>query len=184
MHADDAAQEPGWIDRAQGGDRQAMEALIEMHLPLISLLASRIQASCVERETLIQAGCIGMMQAVRHYARGREAKLTTYAVSWILGEMKRAIQREASFCLSLNSESDEDERTLLDTLCAGSGIDIDTMDLRMAIERLEEDLRLVICLRYFRDKTQKETALLLHRSQAQISRMERQALDALYAQLA
>jgi len=172
------------IALAQQGDMEAMLALMDRHLPLIGALAARLQIPYMEKDALIQAGRIGLMQAVRHYACGRETKLTTYAVSWILGEMKRAIRREASFCISLNAETETGQRSLADTLMTDKGIDIDAVDLRMAVEKLSEELRMVVCLRYFRDKTQKETALLLKKSQTQISRMERQALDRLHAQLA
>lgn len=183
MRIDETCLQREWIERAQQGDTQAMQELIEMHLPLIGALAARMRIPYMERNVLLQAGQVGMMHAVLHYAWDRETKLTTYAVPWILGEMKKAVRREASFCLSLNREAEEGERSLEDTLLAGEQIDIDKVDLRMAIEKLAEDLRLVVCLRYFRGMTQKETALLLHKSQAQISRMERQALDALHAQL-
>ena len=182
MHIDDAEMER--IVLAQQGDMQAMQALVDLHLPLIGALAARLRIPYMEKDALIQAGCMGFMQAVRRYACGRETKLTTYAVPWILGEMKRAIRRETSFCLSLDGEAESGEGSLLCTLSGSEGIDVTAVDLRMAHEKLTEDLRMVVCLRYFRDKTQKETALLLKKSQTQISRMERQALDHLHALLA
>ena len=182
MHIDET--ELSQIERVQHGDRQAMQALIEKHRPLIGALAARLRISFVDKEALIQAGNIGLIQAAMHYVSDRETKLTTYAVPWILGEMKKVIRREASFGISLNSGSDEHRGMLLDAISEKDGIDIAAVDLRIALEKLAEDLRLVICLRYFRDMTQKETALLMKKSQTQISRMERRALDVLHAHLA
>ena len=56
--------------------------------------------------------------------------------------------------------------------------------LRMAMNELEAEEQRVVLLRYYRDMTQQETARLLGRSQAQISRIERRALDRLRTLLA
>jgi len=184
MRIEEGERELKRIDRARSGDAEAMQELIEMHLPLIGVLASRLRVSYMEKEVFIQAGCIGLMQAVRHYRRGMDAKLITYAVPWILGEMKKALRRESASGISLEGMTESEEHRPIKMLCSREGVDIAGVDLRMALEKLSDDLRLVVCLRYFRDKTQKETAQLLSKSQAQISRMERQALDALHAYLA
>jgi len=95
MRIDEDDRETKWINLAKNGDAEAMQALIEMHLPLIRTLSSRLRVSYIEKEVLIQAGSIGLMQAIKHYSYGMETKLTTYAVPWILGEMKKALRREA-----------------------------------------------------------------------------------------
>ena len=57
------------------------------------------------------------------------------------------------------------------------------VEWNMALEQLETQERRLILLRYFRGLSQKETANLLGKSQAQVSRMERQAIERLKAQL-
>ena len=71
-----------------------MQALLERHHALIRALALRIHCLYMDKEALIQAGIVGFMQAVKHYQPDHGAKLTTYAVSWILGEMKKALKWE------------------------------------------------------------------------------------------
>jgi len=184
MHAADVQNESCVIARAQDGDAAAMQWLITRHQPLLYALASRIRCMQLEREVLIQAGIIGLMQAVKRYQAGCGAKLITYAVPWILGEMKSALRRELSPCASISLEYEAEERgNRCLELCGEKDIDLRIMDLRAAIKKLEKEQQQLICLRYFRDKTQKETALLLKKSQAQISRMERQAMDKLHALL-
>ena len=56
-------------------------------------------------------------------------------------------------------------------------------DIRFAIDSMNQEEQKLIMLRFFRDKTQQETACLLNKSQAQISKMERRALDHLRALL-
>jgi len=184
MHTDQMDSEARWIELAQSGDADAMKDLLVRHFPLITALAARMRADYIDKEVFVQAGSIGLMLAVRHYQSGRDVKLTTYAVPWILGEMKRALRKEATCCVSLEGEAHTPEGSLLEKLRGSDDIDMTGIDLRIALEKLSDELHLVICLRYFRDKTQKETALLLKKSQAQISRMERAALDALLVHLA
>ncbi len=62
-------------------------------------------------------------------------------------------------------------------------IDLRALDLRLALSSLDADARRIILLRYFRDMTQQETARLLGKSQAQVSRIERRALDLLRERL-
>ncbi len=184
MHAD-PTEELRLAQLAQAGDAQAMEAILACHQGMIASLAMRLRpAAATQAEELRQAGSLGLMQAVLHYDAQRRVKLITYAVPWILGEMKRALRAQHSACLSLEEPIGERDCTLQDVLPGGDGVDVALVDLRLALSRLPKDEQTLICLRYFRDHSQKETACLLQKSQAQISRMERRALDALHALLA
>lgn len=60
---------------------------------------------------------------------------------------------------------------------------VDKLALRQALDELPSDDRTLIILRYFREKTQTETASLLGLSQVQVSRRERKILDLLRRQL-
>lgn len=60
---------------------------------------------------------------------------------------------------------------------------VDKLALRQALDELSPDDRTLIILRYFREKTQTETASLLGLSQVQVSRRERKILDSLRRQL-
>jgi len=62
-------------------------------------------------------------------------------------------------------------------------LNIQHIDLRLALAKLSTEEQIVICMRYYRDKTQRESAVLLGKSQAQISKMERRALNTLYGLL-
>ena len=60
---------------------------------------------------------------------------------------------------------------------------IDRLALRQCMEKLSEDDRTLIVLRYFRGKTQSETAQLLGMTQVQVSRRERKILNELRMQM-
>ena len=60
---------------------------------------------------------------------------------------------------------------------------IDKLALRQCMEKLSDDDRTLIVLRYFRNKTQSETAQLMGMTQVQVSRRERKILNELRLQM-
>lgn len=56
------------------------------------------------------------------------------------------------------------------------GLAVDRVLLRQCLDQLEPRQRAIIILRYFRDRTQAETAAVIGISQVQVSRLERRAL--------
>ena len=80
------------VELAKAGDSEAMAQVIEANRPLLRALAGRLGAPGPLLDELMQAGSIGLMQAVRRFDPGRGVQLTTYAVPWVLGEMKRALR--------------------------------------------------------------------------------------------
>ena len=63
-------------------------------MPLLRALSARFYACSysASREDLFQAGCVGILLAARRYQAGYGAKFSTYALPWILGEMKRTLR--------------------------------------------------------------------------------------------
>ena len=60
---------------------------------------------------------------------------------------------------------------------------IDKLALRQCMEKLSEEDRTLIVLRYFRSKTQSETAQVMGMTQVQVSRRERKILEELRLQM-
>ncbi|MBR5301835.1 MAG: sigma-70 family RNA polymerase sigma factor [Clostridia bacterium] len=171
------------IHLARSCAEQDVEMLLKEHQALFCSLANRLRCTWVTQEELIQAGRLGFIDALRHYDPSKEVKLTTYAVPWILGEMRRTMKRLETTACSLDMTMEDGCATLHDIIADPKELNLGWIDLRLAISKLNSEEQLLICLRYFRDKSQKESAALLGKSQTQVSRMERRALDALHAML-
>lgn len=181
----DAQQELNLILAAQAKDMQARKALVECHLPMICKLANRLCVQFPVRDELIQAGCVGLIDAIAHYRPAEQTKLLTYAVPWILGEMKRTLRTYAYALPTLSlDEAREDNEEWEERIPGPYSIDLSSLDLRLAIARLSRDEQTLVYLRFFRDKTQRETACLLNKSQSQVSKIEKRALDRLHDMLA
>ena len=174
-------REEDLIIRAQAGSAFSMNELTQRYLPLIRSLANRLMYSGSAPEELIQAGYVGLLSAIKRYDERKKTRLSTYAVPWILGEMKAELRKryDSSTWASLDADIPHQECTLQELLAGKEENGVDAINLRLAVARLTSEEQMVICLRYYRDKTQSETAVLLRKSQAQVSRIERAALDRL-----
>lgn len=63
--------------------------LVNNNLGLVHSLAKKFKGRGIEYNDLFQAGCVGLLKAIDGFDDTRGAKLTTYAVPVILGEIKR-----------------------------------------------------------------------------------------------
>ena len=80
------------ISKAQQGDKEAREVLIEKNLGLVHASVHRFVGRGVEPEDLFQIGVIGLMKAIDHFDLSYEVKFSTYAVPLITGEIKRFLR--------------------------------------------------------------------------------------------
>ena len=180
-----AQEEEQLLNQFLLGDRKAFDLLFESVYPAIRRIAKSLSCSAYMTDELLQAGRIGLYEAVHRFQPERGVRLLTYAWPWVLGEMKRALRTGCSLraTLSLESGCDSSGRPLEEVISSEKEIDLQKIDLRAAIKKLCEQEQMLICLRYYRDKSQAETALLLRISQPQVSKLERKALNRLGALL-
>ena len=85
-----------FFDRLQSleeGTREysyARNTLIEMNMSLVHFSARRFRSRGPEEmEDIIQVGTIGLIKAIDRFDLSREVEFTTFAVPYIVGEMKR-----------------------------------------------------------------------------------------------
>ncbi|WP_407554846.1 SigB/SigF/SigG family RNA polymerase sigma factor [Streptomyces sp. Pv4-95] len=67
----------------------ARNTLIEMNLSLVRYAASRFRSRGQEMEDIVQVGTIGLIKAIDRFDIALENEFTTFAVPYIVGEIKR-----------------------------------------------------------------------------------------------
>jgi RNA polymerase sigma-B factor len=68
----------------------ARNTLIEMNMSLVRFCSRRFRGRGVEEmEDILQVGTIGLIKAIDRFDLSREVEFTTFAVPYIVGEMKR-----------------------------------------------------------------------------------------------
>lgn len=125
------------IERAQAGDRQALEILTEHNLRLVTGIAGRFcRRSGRDFEDAVSDGLMGLARAIRNYDLARGTAFSTFAWPYIENSMKwDARPAEISIDQVVRGT---DEVTLLDTLpdtSPGPEDKVLNSDLREQIEQ-------------------------------------------------
>ena len=224
--------------RAQKGDENARQRLIEGNLRLVLSVIGRFEKRGECPDDLFQVGCIGLMKAISNFDPTKQVKFSTYGVPMIAGEVRRYLRDNAPIRVSrsirdvayrvlqckeaMMSRMDreptmeeiakelelppEDVAEALDAVCAplslhdpvySDGSDpLTVMDqvrdhknteaawmehiaLRSAFGSLSPREKQILRLRFYDSKTQMEVASILNISQAQVSRLEKGAINTL-----
>jgi len=106
--AEPTLEDRGWpdtlvrelIQRAQSGDREARDRLVEANLRLVRSLTARFASTSVDPEDLFQLGCIGLLKAVDRFDLSFDVRFSTYAVPLILGEIRRHLRDDGPIRVS------------------------------------------------------------------------------------
>ncbi|MFH9659751.1 SigB/SigF/SigG family RNA polymerase sigma factor [Streptomyces sp. NPDC017248] len=67
----------------------ARNTLIEMNMSLVRFAARRFRSSGQDMEDVVQVGTIGLIKAIDRFEISREVQFTSFAVPYIVGEIKR-----------------------------------------------------------------------------------------------
>ena len=226
------------LRRAQAGDEDAREKLIEGNLRLVLSVIQRFDKRGENPDDLFQVGCIGLIKAISNFDPDKQVRFSTYGVPMIAGEVRRYLRDNSVIRVSrsirdvayrvlqckealttrlgreptLEEISKELEIPLeevsraLDAVCAPAslydpvysdgGDPLTVMDqlrdnkntdeqwleriaLREAMSALGEREKRILALRFFDGKTQMEVATEIGISQAQVSRLEKNAISSL-----
>ena len=86
--------------KAQAGDKEAREQLVQKNIGLVKSIVSRYTARGVEKEDLIQIGMIGLIKAIDNFDTTYEVRFSTYAVPMIAGEIRRFLRDNGAIKVS------------------------------------------------------------------------------------
>lgn len=88
------------IIKAQSGDKDAMANLVEANQGLIWSIVKRFGGRGYDIEDIYQIGAIGFIKSIRNFDVSYDVKLSTYAVPYIMGEIKRFLRDDGPIKVS------------------------------------------------------------------------------------
>ena len=88
------------IEHAQNGSKDDMTKLIQDNSRLVWSIVRRFNGRGYDTEDLYQIGSIGLIKAIQRFDTNFEVRLSTYAVPYILGEIKRFIRDDGPIKIS------------------------------------------------------------------------------------
>ena len=89
----DPKTEHDLIWRAQQGDGGALEVLLRSHEPFVGWIAKHHRSPAVEWDDLLQAGQLGLIEAIKKFDCGSRYRLATYAARWVEGEIQKTVRQ-------------------------------------------------------------------------------------------
>ena len=103
MSSSVSTKEENWkyaISKAQSGDKEQRDALVEANIGLIYMVLKRFTNRGYEQEDLFQIGVIGLIKAIDKFDLEREFSFSTYAVPMIIGEIRRFLRDDGMLHVS------------------------------------------------------------------------------------
>lgn len=92
------------IIKAKEGNEEAMSKLVQNNSGLIWSIVRRFKDRGYELEDLYQIGSLGFIKSIRRFDTNFEVQLSTYAVPYILGEIKRFIRDDGPIKVSRSTK--------------------------------------------------------------------------------
>ncbi len=189
-------KELAYLIKAQQGDIEARNILIEHNLRLVVFLAKKYENTTYDIEDLVSIGSIGLIKGINTYKIDKNIKLATYASRCISNEILMFLRKnkrrktEVSLEETLNYDADGNELHLEDILGTDTELVpnmyeevVDKEYLAKEISSLNKRDKQIMMLRYGlnngKEYTQKEVAEMLGISQSYISRIEKKVIKKL-----
>jgi len=88
------------IIEAQNKSEEAMNKIVTNNSGLVWSIVNRYLGRGYSKEELYQIGCIGLIKAVQRFDTSFDVKISTFAVPYIMGEIKRFLRDDGPIKIS------------------------------------------------------------------------------------
>lgn len=88
------------ISKAQSGDTEAKERLVQHNLRLVMSVTTRFTGRGTDEEDLFQLGCLGLVRAIDRFNLEMGVQFSTYAVPLIMGEIRQYLRESGPIKIS------------------------------------------------------------------------------------
>lgn len=192
----DKNEELNLLIKAQQGDIEARNKLIEHNLRLVVFIAKKYETTLDNLEDIVSIGTIGLIKGINTYKIDKNIRLATYASRCISNEILMYLRKnkkrvsDISFEEALTYDAEGNELHLEDIISEDDDItyreyekQTDIEVLKSYLDKLNERDKKIMIMRYglynTQEYTQKEVAELLGISQSYISRIEKKVIKKL-----
>lgn len=133
------------IYEAQNGNKDSMEQLIKLNQGLIWSIVKRFTGRGYDIEDLYQIGALGFIKAIKRFDTSFDVMLSTYAVPYILGEIKRFIRDDGPVKVSRSiKELGVKIREIQNEYIQKNGKDIKVDEIAKILKVSKEDIAIAL----------------------------------------
>ena len=190
------------LRRTKAGDQEARRELIEGNLRLVLSVIQRFAGRGENADDLFQVGCVGLIKAIDNFDINQPVRFSTYGVPMIIGEIRRYLRDNSAIRVSRSMRdtaykvlqvwdkylAENQREPTVEQIAQELGIPreevvfadeawTDRIALKEAMKRLDDRERRILSLRFYEGKTQMEVSAEVGISQAQVSRLEKGAIN-------
>lgn len=186
-------EEEECIKKANMGDAEARNKLIEHNLRLVAHIVKKFDYKNVDQDDLISIGTIGLIKGVDSFSKSHGTKITTYCARCIENEIlmyfrsNNKTNKNISINESIGYDKEGNEITILDILKMPSPDFVESINEKDNVRLLKDYIKVltprentILVKRYglnnTKEMTQKEIAKELKISRSYVSRIEKRAL--------
>ena len=190
-----------YLEKLSTGDEDARNILIERNLRLVAHVCKKYSNSNVDQDDLISIGTIGLIKGINSFKPEKGARLSTYVSRCIDNEILMMLRndkkkmQELSLYEPIGTDKEGNDITFIDVVGDETRDDVGEMltaeQLKCIYDNMDNILtereKTIIIGRFglfgSKEMTQNELAAKLNISRSYVSRIERHALNKLYALL-
>ena len=194
-------EEKEMLIRSRNGDIEARNILVEKNMRLVAHMIKNYACSEKDTQDLISVGTIGLIKAVNTFNPDKKIRLATYAAKCIDNEILMMLRndkkkmQELSLYEPIGTDKEGNDITFIDVVGDETRDDVGEMltaeQLKCIYDNMDNILtereKTIIIGRFglfgSKEMTQNELAAKLNISRSYVSRIERHALNKLYALL-
>ena len=132
------------IKKAQNGDKDAMANLVEENQGLIWNITRRFLGRGYDKEDIYQIGCMGFIKSIRRFDADFEVQLSTYAVPYIMGEIKKFLRDDGPVKVSRSLKELNVKINELQKEYEKDGKELSIMEISKILKAPKEDIVLAI----------------------------------------
>ena len=132
------------ILKAQNGDKDEMAILVEKNQGLIWNIAKRFFGRGYDKEDIYQIGCLGFIKAIRRFDSSYDVKLSTYAVPYILGEIKKFLRDDGPVKVSRSLKELNTKINELKNEYIKKGVDLNILEIAKILRIPKEEIAMAI----------------------------------------
>ena len=132
------------ILKAQNGDKDEMAILVEKNQGLIWNIAKRFFGRGYDKEDIYQIGCLGFIKAIRRFDSSYDVKLSTYAVPYILGEIKKFLRDDGPVKVSRSLKELNTKINELKNEYIKQGVDLNILEIAKILRIPKEEIAMAI----------------------------------------
>ncbi len=132
------------ILEAKSGNKEVLNTIVEKNSRLVWSIVRRFNGRGHELEDLYQIGCIGFIKSIQRFDESFDVKLSTFAVPYILGEIKRFIRDDGMVKVSRSLKELLTKINLLKKEYEKSGRKLEIKDIERELKESKEDIILAL----------------------------------------